>query len=173
MAGINQYIYNLYKILFNSIYNFEKEKYGYITPELYNYFDKDEKGKIILQKSPKSLFLRIFKKLFCDNLEKCRKEYSRDFLFLNLFLLITISNPESCLISSNYLIPLISFITNNSLQEFKSSTNSNFKMGNQPNPMYLSIFSEIILRCATPWMEKTKKISPYILLKNLDILLYP
>ena len=179
MTGINQHIFNLYKILFNSINNFEKEKFKYVTPELYYYLDKDENGKIILQKTQKSLFLRTFKKIFCDNLEKCRKEYSRDYLFLNLFLLITISNPESCIVSSNYLIPLISFITNNNLPELKSSFNPNYKMGNGPSPFYLSIFCEIILRCATPWMEKTRSKTPYFLLdyssslEKLDLYLYP
>ena len=179
MTGINQYIYDMYKTLFYYNYNYEKEKYGFITPKFYTYFNRDDKGKLIIEKSSKSLFLRVFKKIFLDNLEKCRKEYSRDSLFLNLFLLITISNPESCLLSSDYLIPLISFITNNNIPEYKSKINPNYKMGNNPNPIYLSLFYEIILRCATPWMQTTKNRTPYILfnspqnLENTDLYLYP
>ena len=179
MTGNNLQLYNIYKTLFNSLYNFEKKIYGYISPELYNHFSKNEKGKLIIVKSHKSLLLRLFKNIFCENLEKCRKEYSRDSLFLNLFLLNTLANPETCLISSNYLISLISFITNNNLPQYKSKINPNFKMGNTSNSLYLTIFSEIILRCATPWMQKSKKETPYINLKypenlqNLDIYLYP
>ena len=52
-------------------------------------------------------------------------------------------------------------------------------MGNNPNPIYLSLFYEIILRCATPWMQTTKNRTPYILfnspqnLENTDLYLYP
>ena len=178
MTGINQQIYILYKTLFYSLYHFEKEKYGKISYEYYNIIIKDETGKFILDKTPKSLLLRVFKKIFCENLEKCRKEYSRDNLFLNLLLLITISNSETCLISSNYLMTIISLITNNTLPGIKSKSNPNYRMGNAPNPLYLSIFSEIILRCATPWMVLSKQETPYILLKyknleNFDINLYP
>ena len=177
MEGNNLHLYNMFKILFNSLYIFEKEKYGYITPELYDHFSVNEQGKLINVKSHKSLLLRLFKNIFCENLEKCRKEYSRDSLFLNLFLLITIANPETCLTSSNYLTSLISFITNNNIPQYKSKINPNFKMGNSPNSLYLTIFSEILIRCATPWMEKTKKQTPYIKysenLQNTDIYLYP
>ena len=179
MTGINQYVYDMYRTLFYNLYNFEKEKYGFITPETYNHFTKDDKGKVKLQKSHKSLFLRVLKKIFYDSLEKCRKEYSRDNLFLNLLTLITISSPESCLIGCDYLIPLVSFITNNNLPEYKSPINPNYKMGTTPNTQYLLLFYEIIMRCATPWMIKTKKETPYILLKfpinieNPDLFLYP
>ena len=179
MTGINQYIFDMYKTLFHSIWIFEKNKYGFITPETYTHFTKDEKGNLIQVKSHKSLFLRIFKKIFCDNLEKCRKEYSRDGLFLNLYLLITVACPESCLVSCNILLQLPSFITNNNLPEYKSTINPNLKMSNPPNMLYSSIFYEIIMRCATPWMLKNREDSPYMMLKypqgikNLDLLFYP
>ena len=178
MTGINHQIYNLYKTLFYSLYHFEKEKFGKISHEYYNIYTKDETGKVILDKTPKSLLLRVFKKIFCENLEKCRKEYSRDNLFLNLFLLIIISSSETCLIASNYLMIIISLITNNTLPDITSKTNPNYKMPNNPNPLYSSIFSEIILRSATPWMILSKQETPYILLKypnleNFDINLYP
>ena len=179
MTGINQYIFDMYKTLFHSIWIFEKNKYGFITPETYTHFTKDEKGNLIQVKSHKSLFLRIFKKIFCDNLEKCRKEYSRDGLFLNLFTIITVACPESCLVSCNILLQLPSFISNNNLAEYKSAINPNLKMGNPPNLLYSCIFYEIIIRCATPWMLKNREDSPYMMLKypqgikNLDLSFYP
>ena len=179
MTGINQYIFEMYKILFHSIWIFEKNKYGFITPETYIHFVKDEKGKLIQVKSHKSLFLRIFKKIFCDNLEKCRKEYSRDSLFLNLYIIITVACPESCLVSCNILLQLPSFISNNNLAEYKSTINPNLKMANPPNSLYSSIFYEIIIRCATPWTIKNREESPYMMLKypqgikNIDLSFYP
>ena len=179
MTGINQYIFDMYKILFHTIYIFEKNKYGFITPETYAHFIKDEKGTLVQVESNKSLFLRMFKKIFCDNLEKCRKEYSRESLFLNLFSIITVACPESCLVSCNILLQLPSFITNNNLPQYKSIINPNLKMGNPPNLLYSSIFYEIIIRCATPWMLKNREDSPYMMLnypqgiKNLDLSLYP
>ena len=177
MTGINQDLYTFYKILFNSLYSLEKEKYGYITPETYKHFSKKESGSIILENSAKSLFLRVFKKLFCDNLEKSRLEQSRNSLFLNLLLLITIINSESCLISSKYLIQMISIIKNSSGSEYKNQSNTNYKNDEQFNQLYISIFCEIILRCATPWMYQSKKETPYIKFRqnseNPDFNLYP
>ena len=159
MIGINQHIYSFYKILFNSLCDFEKEKYGHLIPESFNYFAKNEKGSIYIENSPKSLFLRVFKKLFCNNLGKSNSEYSnRNSLFLNLFLLITIMNSQSCLISSEHLVQLTSIITNNSSSVYTRSKNNNEKF----NPMYISIFCEITLRCATQWMCKSKKETPYM-----------
>jgi hypothetical protein len=112
-------------------------------------------------------------------LEKCRKEYSRDGLFLNLYMIITVACPESCLVSCNILLQLPSFISNNNLAEYKSAINPNLKMGNPPNLLYSCIFYEIIIRCATPWMLKNREDSPYMMLKypqgikNLDLSLYP
>ena len=159
MIGINQHIYSFYKILFNSLCDFEKEKYGHLIPESFNYFAKNEKGSIYIENSPKSLFLRVFKKLFCNNLEKSNSEYSnRNSLFLSLFLLITVMNSESCLISSEYLVQLKSIITNNSSSVYTRSKNNNENF----NPIYISIFCEITLRCATQWMLKSKKETPYM-----------
>ena len=165
MTSLNQHIYDMYKTLFHLNYLFEKEKYGYITPESYTHFIRDNNGKLKLEKISKSIFLRVFKKLYLDNLEKCRLEYQRENLFLNLLLLITISSPESCLVSSEYIIPLISFITNNNIPEYKSAINPNFKMDHFPNTFYLSLFCDIIIRCATPWMLSTGKETPYFVLK--------
>ena len=169
----------MYKTLFHCNYLFEKEKYGHITTQCYTHFIRDNEGKLKLEKIPKSLFLRLFKKLYLDNLEKGRLEYQRETLFLNLLLLTTISCPESCLISNDYLIPLISFITNNNLPEYKSAKNPNFKMGTGPNAFYLSLFCDIILRCATPWMQATNNETPYYALtrplneENKDFSLCP
>ena len=184
MTGINRAIANLYLILFNYIYNFEKQKNGYITNETFHYFVKDDKGKFIIEKQYKSLFLRTFKKIFCSNLEKCRKEYLRDFLFLYLFNSIISQLPESCIVSSDYLLSLISFITNNNLQMFKSEANPNYKMGNNfqnfvPNELYMISFSNIILRCVTPGMILSKTKSPFFISgnnfneDNKDFSLYP
>ena len=179
MTSVNQHIYDMYKTLFHCNYLFEKEKYGHITTQCYTHFIRDNEGKLKLEKIPKSLFLRLFKKLYLDNLEKGRLEYQRETLFLNLLLLTTISCPESCLISNDYLIPLISFITNNNLPEYKSAKNPNFKMGTGPNAFYLSLFCDIILRCATPWMQATNNETPYYALtrplneENKDFSLCP
>ena len=112
------------------------------------------------------MFLRIVKKLLFDNLEKCRKEWEKENMFLNL-LYWTISNiSETSFVASNYLVSLISFITNNNILKYKSEINPNIKMGNnannyQPNELYLNIFCKIILKCATPGMIQSKLKSPY------------
>ena len=108
----------------------------------------------------------MFNKLLCKNLEKCRKEFMREKIFLELFNYIVTLSPESAFVSSNYLISLISFISNNNIPNLKSDVNPNFKMGNNnaqymPNPIYLNAFCKIIFSCATPGMVKSKKKSPY------------
>jgi hypothetical protein len=168
MKRINSTIKNLYHLLFGYTYNFERENYYLITNETFCYFAKDEKGKFRVEKEYKSLFLRIFQKLFCLNLEKCRERYNRDVLFLDLFISIIAAYPESCHVSSNYLISLISFITNNNLPNFKSEKNPNFKMGNNnsvnyPNVLYYISFTNTILRCVTDGMLSSKKKSPYFI----------
>ena len=168
MKRINNTIKNLYLMLFGYIYNFEKEKYHLITHETFSYFTKDEKGKFKVETEYKSLFLRLFQKLFCSNIEKCREKYIRDALFLDLFNSIISTYPESCIVSSNYLIPLISFITNNKLPNFKSEKNPNFKMGNNdsvycPNCLYIISFANTILRCVTDGMKFSKKKSSYFI----------
>jgi hypothetical protein len=111
--------------------------------------------------------LRVFKKIFLLHLEKCRKEYLRESLFLNLFDSIVKIYPESSIVSSHYLLSLISFITNNSLPDFRSAVNPNYKMGTNfdyvPNIKYVTSFCNIILSCATPGMIMSKKISPYFI----------
>ena len=168
MKRINNTIKSLYLILFGYIYNFEREKYHLITNETFCYFTKDEKGKFRVEKEYKSLFLRLFHKLFCSNLEKCREKFNRDALFLNLFNSLISIYPELCHVSSNYLISLISFITNNNLPNFKSEKNPNFKMGNKdsvyyPNSLYYISFTNTILRCVTDGMQSSKTISPYFI----------
>ena len=168
MEGINKTINNLYNLLFDSVYKFEKEKYGFITNKTFYQFVKNDKGKLIVEKEYQSLFLRVFRKIFFLNLEKCRKEYLRESLFLTLFNSIIFSYPESCIVSSNYLLSLISFISNNNIPTFKSQINPNIKMGNknnnfQSNILYLTLFCNIILRSATPGMIISKKISPFFI----------
>ena len=184
MMGINLTINSLYKILFDAIYNFEREKYGKITNETFYVFEKDKKGKLKIEKEYKSLFLRMFKKLFCNNLEKCRIEYLRENLFLDLFNAIIASYPEASIVSSNYLLTLASLITNNSVQMLKSEVNPNFKMGNNnqnyiSNFFYTSSFCNTILRCITPGMIMSNKKSPYFISRfdfnqeNPDFSSYP
>ena len=165
-TGINKTISDFYQLLFMSYENYEKEKYGKINNEMFYYFSKDNNGNCKFEKDYKSLYLRMFNKLLCKNLEKCRKEFMREKIFLELFNFIVTLTPESAFVSSNYLIPLISFITNNNIPNLKSEINPNFKMGNNnakyvPNPIYMNAFCKIILRCVTPGMLKSKKKSPY------------
>ena len=164
--GINKKISDFYQKLFISYLYFEKEKYGKINNEMFHYFIKDNNGNCKFEKDYKSLFLRMFDKLLCKNLEKCRKEYMREKIFLELFNYITTLMPESAYVASNYLVPLLSFITNNNISNLMSEVNPNFKMGNNnpkyvPNPLYMKAFCNIILSCVTPGMIKSKKKSPY------------
>ena len=167
MTGVNKTINNFYKILFDSVYNFEKEKFGIITSETFYIFIKDQNGKLKVEKEYKSLFLRMFKKLFCDNLEKCRIEYLRENLFLDIYNTILISYPEASLVSSNYLFTMASIITNNRIPFFKSKVNPNFKMGKDNNYncnyLHISAFYNTILRCITPGMISSKKKSPFFI----------
>ena len=165
-SGINKAISDFYQLLFMSYENYEKENYGKINNEMFYYFTKDNNGNCKFEKDYKSLYLRMFNKLLCKNLEKCRKEFMREKIFLELFNYIVTLSPESAFVSSNYLISLISFISNNNIPNLKSDINPNFKMGNNnaqymPNPIYLNAFCKIIFSCATPGMVKSKKKSPY------------
>ena len=166
MQGINKTILELYQTLFTSLENYEKEKYEYITQETFFYFIKDENGNCKFEKEYKSLYLRMVKKLLCDSLEKCRKEYLRDKLFLNVFYWVINITSDTSIVASNYLLSLVSFITNNTVPNFKSVVNPNIIMGNnannfKPNELYLDIFCKIILKCVTPGMLHSKKKSPY------------
>ena len=165
--GINKTINNLYKHLFHYVYLFEIYKYGRIINEVFHVFVKDEKGKLIVEKEYKSLFLRMLEKLFYKNLEKCRKEYSRDYIFLDILNSIICSYLEASLVSSKYLSTITSILSNNNIEIFKSKTNPNFKKPtNDINSFYLSIFCNTILRSITPGMIKSNKVSPYFLCSN-------
>ena len=166
MQGINKSIFEFYQTIFSSVENYEKEKYEFITQETFYHYVKEDNGNGKFEKEYKSLFLRMIKKLFFDNLEKCRKEFARENLFLNLLYWLTNIFSDTSIVASNYLVSLLSFITNNNIPQYKSEVNPNFKMGNiannfQPNGLYLSIFCKIILKCATPGMIQSKKKSPY------------
>ena len=166
ITGINKTILEFYQILFISMETYEKENYGHITNEIFYHYIKDENGNGKFEKEYKSLYLRIFNKLICKNLEKCRKEYLREKLFLELFNDIINLSSDSSIVAANYLIPLTSFISNNNIPNLKSEINPNFKMGSNnanyiPNPIYMNTFCKIILRCATPGMIKTNKKSPH------------
>ena len=183
LTGINRTISSLYKLLFDSVYHFEKDNYGFITNEQFHHFVKDDKGKLKIEKEYKSLFLRMSKKLFWENLEKVRKEYFKENLFLDIFDSIIFSYPEASLVSTNYLLTLASLITNNNIEMFKSIKNPNFKMGNNnnysSNTIYFNIFCNIIVRCVTPGMVLTKKRTSYFIspfnynYDNPDFSLYP
>ena len=183
MTGVNRAINNLFKILFNSVYNFEKETYGIITSETFYIFIKNENGKLKIEKEYKSLFLRMFKKLFCDNLEKCRLEYLKDNLFLDIYNSIIISYHEASIISSKYLFTMTSIITNNQIPFFQSPVSPNFKMGSNNNYLcnylYISAFLGTVLRCVTPGMILSKKKSPCFIPRpdfneeNPDFSIYP
>ena len=166
MKGINRTIFELYQSLFHYVEIYEKQKYEYITNEMFNYYVKEDNGNGKFIQEYKSLYLRMFKKLFCCNLEKCRKEYLRDNLFLNLFDHIITMTSDATIVAKNYLIPLTSFISNNSITNLKSEINPEFRMGTNnknfvPSFYYMDIFCKIILRCITPGMLLSKKQSPY------------
>jgi hypothetical protein len=166
LKGINKTILELYQTLFTLVESYEKEKYEFITLETFYHYIKEDNGNCKFEKEYKSLFLRMVKKLFFDNLEKCRKEFARENLFLNLLHWVINMFSDTSIVASNYLVPLLSFITNNNIPQYKSEVNPNIKMGNnannfQPNDLYLSIFCKIILKCATPGMIQSKKKSPY------------
>ena len=166
LKDINKVILEFYQKLFISLESYEKEKYEYITQDVFYYYDKDENGNGIFKKEYKSLFLRMVKKLVFDNLETCRKEWAKENLFLNLLYWVIDNISEASIVASDYLISFMSFITNNNVPQYKSEVNPNIKMGNkannyEPNELYLNIFCKIILKCATPGMILSKKRSPY------------
>jgi hypothetical protein len=109
--------------------------------------------------------MRLFKKLFCDNLEKSRYEFSRSSLYLTIFYHMVQNYPEVSSITINYFFVLVSLISNNTLSNIKSEINPNYSMGNNsgymPNVFYLLIFSDTILKCVTPGMIKTNTFSPF------------
>ena len=86
----NKYIRKIFEIIFQSLYNIETNLYNIFTTEYYIYLTEDLNGNIIIKKQYKSLFLRLFKSIFCDNLEKSRINYQKNNLFLNLYYTINI-----------------------------------------------------------------------------------
>jgi hypothetical protein len=172
MMAINKEIFDFFKNIFENVYIYEKENMKNISKK-FTYIDKNKNTNKyeILQEYESSLF-RFIKKLFCNNLERCRKEYSLDLMFLHLFNFCVNSFPEISILLEDKLIPLISFITNNSLNNpaFKSKENPNFYMGNSKgwkvNENYEKIFCEIILHSINNGMYTKKILSPYFISKN-------
>ena len=165
MNDLNKLIIDFFQITFDAIYSYEKEITGIIFEEI-KYFSKNDKGKYIIVKEYKSIIMRLMKKLFCENLEKSRIEYTKSSLYLIIFYNFVKGYPETSSICVKYLMPtIVSLITNNILSNIKSEINPKYLMGNNTsytvNNNYMLIFSDIILRCVTPGMENTKTFSPY------------
>ena len=167
MMNVNKEIYDLFLNLFKNSYEYEKgtlkilsKKFKYITK------DKDS-NKYEIAEEYESCLIRFVQKFFCNNLEKCRKEYALDLMFLHLFYFCVSTFPEISFPLENILILLISFITNNSLNNpiFKSKENPNFFMGGnkgfKANDNYAKIFIEIILHSINNGMYTKKKLSQY------------
>ena len=163
MDPLNKSIIEFFQITFDNVYHYEKDIL--LFSEEIKYFVKNDKGKYIITKESKSLILRLIRKLFCENLEKSRVEYSKNSLYLVIFYNFVKNYPEISSVCCKYLKVIISLISNNTLSDIKSETNPNYLMGNMKgynvNNNYISIFSDIILRCVTPGMENTRTFSPY------------
>ena len=157
-------ILEFFQLLFDFIYNYEKKNLD-MTTDMINYIVRNEQGKIIIIKEHRSIVMRLFKKLFCDNLEQSRYEFSRNSLYLSIFYHMVQNYPEIASITINYFFILVSLISNNTLSNIKSEINPNYSMGNNsgyiPNTYYILIFSDTIFRCATPGMLKTNTYSPF------------
>ena len=157
-------ILELFQLTFDYIYNYEKKNLD-MTTDMVSYLVRDEHNKIIIIKEHRSIIMRLFKKIFCDNLEKSRYEFSRSSLYLTIFYHMVQNYPEVASITINYFFVLVSLISNNTLSNIKSEINPNYSMGNnsgyQPNVYYLLIFSDTILKCATPGMIKSNTYSPF------------
>ena len=167
MMNVNKEIFDLFQNIFKNVYEYEKDKLKLISQK-FKYITKDkESNKYEIAEEYESCLFRFVQKFFCNNLEKCRKEYVLDLMFLHLFNYCVSSFPEISLSLENILIPLISFITNNSLNNpmFKSKENPNFLMGGNKgfkvNDNYSKIFSEIILHSINDGMYTKKKLSQY------------
>ena len=178
-------IAEFFQITFDTIYNFEKNNIV-IATDIVKYYIKNDQGNFNIMKEYRSIIMRLIKKLFCDNLEKSRIEYSRNSLYLYIFYYLVQNCPESALIIVNYFFSLISLITNNTLSTIKSEINPNYLMGNnnnyQVNYYYILIFCDTILRCVTPGMKNSSSYSPYFLnskqnstneINYYDLLKYP
>ena len=159
-------IYEFFDITFDCIYNYEKKNLDMVG-DMTNYLMTNEKGKIVIVKEHRSIFMRLFKKIFCDNLEKSRYEYTRSSLYLSIFYHILFLDPEAASITINSFFTLVSLISNNTLSTIKSEINPNYYMGGNagylPNFYYILIFSDTILKCVTPGMIKSNSFNPYFL----------
>ena len=156
--------------VFDFTYEFEVEKYKIFTSDTYNYFILDGTDKLKIEKSYKSLYLRLFKSIFCENLEKNKGE-SR--FFLPVFESLTRSNPLSSIVSSEYLLIIAALLTNTDDIEELPYLNKKNNLPGDIVIMYIRIFCLIILTCATPSMLDLKKETPYLVLKLDDISKYP
>ena len=163
-------IYSMFKIVCETVYQYEKYLSNIMDSKI-KIFIKDDKGKLIVKNEERSCFLRIIQ-IFCYYLEKSRMDYIKNDLYLELLYYLVKNFNESSKIISQFLFPIISLITNNTIFEFKSIYNSNFYMGNDqnyiPNSKYIMIFSEIVLRCVTPGMLNSNTFSPYFIGKIND-----
>ena len=174
MQNINKEIFDLFKNIFENVYIYEKENMPIISNK-FTYISKNSKtNKYEAMQEYESCLFRAIKKIFCQNLEKCRKEYSKDIMFLHLLRFCSGSFPEISIVLEDYLIPLISFITNNRLSEpyLKSKENPGFYMGGnpnwKPNENYEIIFTDIIIHSINEGMYNKKKLSPYFIKENTN-----
>jgi hypothetical protein len=172
VMSINKEIFDFFKNIFENVYFYEKEHIK-IFPKKFKYLSKDKNSNLYkISEEYESCLFRLVSKLFSNNLELCRKEFSNDLMFLHLFYLCVNSFPEISYILEEKLIPLISFITNNSLnlKILKSEENPTFFMGGnpkwKPNENYEKIFSEIIMHSINNGMYSKKKLSPYFIAIN-------
>ena len=172
MQNISQEIFDLFKNIFQNVYIYEKENLSIISKK-FSYISKNKNSnKYEINEEYESCLLRSVKNIFCKNLERCRKEYSKDLMFLHLLRFCSGSFPEISIILEDYLILLISFITNNKLSDplLKSKENPSFYMGGnqnwKPNENYEIIFCDIILHSINEGMYLKKKLSPYFIKEN-------
>ena len=177
MQIISQEIFDLFKNIFENVYIYEKENLP-IFVNKFNYISKNENtNQYEIKQEYESCLIRAVKNLFCKNLERCRKEYSKDLMFLHLFRFCSFTFPEISIILEDYLIPLISFITNNKLSEtyLKSKENPTFYMGGnpnwKPNENYELIFSDIIIHSINDGMYQKKKLSPFFIKENKNYII--
>ena len=171
LSDMAKLILEFFQVTFDVIYHYEKENMD-IANEILQYFIKNDQGKWIIMKEYRSIIMRLMKKIFCDNLEKSRYEYSQSSLFLTIFYNMVKNYPEVASITINYYFILVSLISNNTLLTIKSEQNPNFFMGNNsgyiPNFYYMLIFCDTLLRCVTPGMKTANRYSPYFLNRKIN-----
>ena len=172
MININSEIFEFFKNIFENVYIYEKDNVKPICRK-FKYISKNVNlNKYEILEEYESCLFRFIKKMFCNNLERCRKEFSFDLMFLHLFKFCVSSFPEISIILQDILIPLISFITNNSLKNpiFKSKEDPNFYIGGNKgyrvNENYEVIFTQIILHSINNGMYTKKLLSPFFIQKS-------